>query len=50
VGRSQGKRPLGKHKLRWEEYNKIVFNVKGYGLIHLAVGREKWRAVINTEI
>jgi hypothetical protein len=44
VWRDEGKRPLGRYRLRWEDNIKIVLIWKGVDSIHLAAGGEKWRA------
>jgi hypothetical protein len=51
VGKSEGKRALGRHRRRWEDNIKmdlweIVF--RGVGWIHLAQDRDRWRAIVNT--
>jgi hypothetical protein len=51
VGKPEGKRPLGRHRRRWED--NIRMDVKetgweGVDWIHLAKDRDQWRAVVNT--
>jgi hypothetical protein len=51
VGKSEGKRPLGRPRHRWE--NNIIINLRGIGWggmdwIDLAQDRDKWRALVNT--
>jgi hypothetical protein len=46
----EGKRPLGKHKRRWEDNIKIDFQEMGYeGMewIDLAQNRCRWRALVH---
>jgi hypothetical protein len=50
VGRSEGRRPLGRPRLRWEDNIKIDLR-EGFGdvdWIHLAQDRGRWRALVNT--
>jgi hypothetical protein len=42
VGKSEGKRPLGRPRSRWEGHIKI-----GTDWTHLARDRDQWRAVVN---
>jgi hypothetical protein len=48
VGKSEGKRPLGRSKRTWQE------NIKNYlkeiGWIHPILDRDKWRTLANTAI
>jgi 3-oxoacyl-ACP reductase-like protein len=49
VGKSEGKRPLGRPRLRWEDNIKIELQVVGcIGLdwIELAQDRDRWRAIV----
>jgi hypothetical protein len=51
VGRSEGKRPLGRPKRRWE--NNIKLDLKEIGIdraswIRLVQNRVQWRAFMNT--
>jgi hypothetical protein len=51
VGKPEGKRPLGRHRSRWEDNNKMDLKELGYGgmnWIDLARGRDQWRALVNT--
>jgi hypothetical protein len=51
VGRPEGRRPLGRHRRRWEDNIKMDLREIGFGdidWIHLAQGRGRWRAVVNT--
>ena len=50
VGKPEGKRPLGRTRLRWEDNIKtdlqeVVFGDMGW--IKLAQDRESWRALVN---
>jgi hypothetical protein len=50
VGKPEGKRPLGRHKCRWE--NNIKMNLQDVGCgdidwIELAQDRDWWRALVN---
>jgi hypothetical protein len=50
VGKSKGKRPLGRPRHRWE--GNIKMDVKEMGCrvmdwIELAQDRERWRALVN---
>jgi hypothetical protein len=51
VGKSKGKRPLGRRRNRWKD--NIHMNLREIGLedvdwIHLAQDRDQWRALVNT--
>jgi hypothetical protein len=51
VGKSEGKRLLGKPRCRWE--NGITMDLREIGWevvdwIHLAQERDRWRALVNT--
>jgi hypothetical protein len=51
VGKSEGKRPLGKPKHRWVENVKMGLREIGWGgmdWIDLAQDRDQWRALVNT--
>jgi hypothetical protein len=51
VGNPEGKRPLGRPTRRWENNIKIYLQGSrscGHALIHLAKGRTRWRALVNT--
>jgi len=53
VGKSEGKRPLVRHRCRWEENIKVDLTETGcedVGWIRLAQDRNKLRAVVNTVI
>jgi hypothetical protein len=50
VGKSEGKRPLGRPKRRWEDNIKMYLQAVGCGgteWIELAQGRDRWRALVN---
>jgi hypothetical protein len=51
VGRPEGKRPLGRPRLRWEDNIKLDLREIGIywtNWIHLAQDRVQWRAFVNT--
>jgi hypothetical protein len=50
-GRPEGRRPLGRHRRRWEDNIKMGLREIGFGdvdWIHLAQYRDRWRALVNT--
>jgi len=50
VGKPEGKRPLGRPRLRWEYNNKMNLQEVGFGgtdWIELAQDRDRWRALVN---
>jgi len=50
VGKSEGKRPLGRTKRRWEDNIKIELQEVGCGVmdwIELTQDRDRWRAFVN---
>jgi hypothetical protein len=50
VGRPEGRRPLGRPRLRWEDNIKMDLREIGFGYvdwIHLAWDRNRWRALVN---
>jgi hypothetical protein len=50
VGKPDGKRPLGRPRLRWEDNIKAdhqEVGCEGMDLIELAKGRDSWRALVN---
>jgi hypothetical protein len=51
VGRSEGRRPLGRPRRRWEDNIKLYLREIGFGdvdWIHLAHDRDRWWALVNT--
>jgi hypothetical protein len=51
VGRPEGKRPLGRHRRRWED--NINMDLMGIGIdganwVQLAQDRVQWRTCVNT--
>ena len=51
VGRSEGKRPLGRPRRRWEDNIKMDFQEVGGGWedwMELAQDRDRWRALVST--
>jgi hypothetical protein len=50
LGKPEGKIPLGRPRRRWEDGIKMDLREIGWGgveWIHLAQGRDRWRAVVN---
>jgi hypothetical protein len=49
VGKPKGRRPLGRHRHRWEDNIKMDLREVGWGIdwMDLAEDRETWRAVVN---
>jgi hypothetical protein len=50
VGKSEGKRPLGRLRCRWGDDIKIDFQEVGCGVmdwIGLGQDRDRWRAIVN---
>jgi hypothetical protein len=50
VGRSEGKRPLGRPRRRWEDNIKMdlrEIGIEGANWIQLAQDRVQWRARVN---
>ena len=50
VGKPEGKRPLGRHRHRWEENIKMDLQEVGCGVvdwIRLAQDRDRWLALVN---
>jgi hypothetical protein len=53
VGKPEMKRPLGRPRHRWEDNIRMDLMEIGWGgmdWIHLAQGREQWRALANIAI
>ena len=53
VGKSEGKRPLGRPRRRWEGNIKMDLNDVRCGVtdwIELAYGRDGWRTLVHTVI
>jgi hypothetical protein len=51
VGKSEGKRSLGRPRRRWEDNIKLGLRETGWGgmdWIDLARDRDQWRALVNT--
>jgi hypothetical protein len=51
VGRSEGKRPLGRPRRRLEDNIKLCLEeigIDGANWIHLVQDRVRWRAFVNT--
>jgi hypothetical protein len=51
VGRSEGKRPLGRPRRRWEDNIKMdlrEIGIDGQNWIHLAQDMVQWWAFVNT--
>jgi hypothetical protein len=51
VGRPDGRRPLGRPRLRWEDNIKMDLREIRFGdvdWIHLAQNRDVWRTLVNT--
>jgi hypothetical protein len=50
VGRSEGRRPLGRPRRRWKDNIKMDLRETGFGdvdWIHWAQDRDRWRALVN---
>jgi len=50
VGKPEGKRPLGRHRCRWEDNTKMDLQEVGCGgmdWIELAQDRDRWWALVN---
>jgi 3-oxoacyl-ACP reductase-like protein len=53
VGKSEGKRPLGRSRRRWEDDIKMDLQEVGCGgmyWIELAQNRDRWRALVNAVV
>jgi len=50
VGKTEGKRSLGRPRRRWEDNIKMDLQEVGCGImgwIHLAQDRDRWQALVN---
>jgi len=50
VGKSEGNRPLGRPRCRWEDNIKMDLHEVGFGVmdwIELAQDRDRWVALVN---
>jgi len=50
VGKPEGKKPLGRPRLKWEDNNKMDFQEVGCGgmdWIELTRDRGRWQALVN---
>jgi hypothetical protein len=50
VGKPEGKRPVVRHRRRWEDSIKMDIQEVGFGVmdwIGLAQDRDRWRALVN---
>jgi hypothetical protein len=53
IGKSQGKRPLGRRRRRWEDNIRIGLREIGWKVvdwIQLAQDRDQWQDLVNTVI
>ena len=51
VGKPEGKRPMGRHRRRWEDNIKMDLQEVGGGcgdMVELAQDRDRWRALVGT--
>jgi hypothetical protein len=52
LGKPEGRTPQGRPTCRWMNNIKMVLSENGwggmYGLLHLAQGRDQWRALVKT--
>jgi hypothetical protein len=51
IGKPDGKRPLGRHRRRWEDNIRVDIRERGWDSvdwIRVAQTRDQWRAVVNT--
>jgi hypothetical protein len=50
MGKPERRRPLGKHRSRRDDSNKmhLIEGWKGLEGIHLAHGRDRWRPLVHT--
>ena len=50
MGRSEEKRPLGRHRCRWKDNIKIYLKDVGWGgldCVNVAEDNDRWRALVN---
>jgi hypothetical protein len=49
VRKPEGKRPLGRHRRRWEDISLVVRDIvwEGVDLIRLAEDKDQWRSCIH---
>jgi hypothetical protein len=53
VGKPEGKRPLGRPRLRWEDNIRMDLQEVGYGgmnRIYMAQDRDRWQALVNAVV
>jgi hypothetical protein len=48
VGRPEGRRPLGRPRRGWEDNIKMDLREVGFGDVHWAQDRDRWRDLVNT--
>ena len=51
MGKPEGKKPMGRHRHRWEDNIKMELQEVGGGCrdwMELAQDRERWRALVST--
>jgi hypothetical protein len=51
MGKPEGKRPIGRHRCRWEDNIRMDLGEIGWGgmdWIDLAQDRNQWRPLVNT--
>jgi len=49
VGKPERKRPLGRHRCRWEDTVKMDLKKVGWGMdwIDMAQDRDRWQSLVN---
>jgi hypothetical protein len=50
IGKPEGKRPLGKHRRRWEDNIKKdlrEIGFEGVDWMHLAYNRDRWQTIVS---
>ena len=53
MGKPEGKRPLGRPRIRWEDNIKMDLQEVGCGgmdCIELAQDKDRWRALVNAAV